>query len=139
MVKIGVSACLIGKNTKYDGTNNKNDKIIKYLKDKEVYPICPEVLGGLDIPRSPSEIIKDKVINKEGKDVTYNFEQGAIKALKFLQERGVDTIILKSKSPSCGYNKIYDGTFSGKLIDGNGMFTRLALAYNFKILTEEDF
>ena len=81
MEKILVSACLLGINCKYDGENNKNDKVIEYLKDKEVIPICPEIMGGLPTPRVPSEIKDDKVITKENKDVTNNFLKGANEVL----------------------------------------------------------
>lgn len=138
MKKIGVSACLVGKNTKYDGKNNYNEKVIEYLKDKEYVLICPEVMGGLPTPRVPSEIISNKVINKENKDVTDNFVLGANKALELLKENNVEILILKSKSPSCGYKKVYDGTFSNTLINGNGVFTKLALEKGFIIYTEKD-
>lgn len=136
---IGISACLVGKNTKYDGKNNKNDKILEYLKDKQVILFCPEVTGGLLTPRSPSEINGNKVINKDGVDVTSFFKDGAIKEINKLKEQNVKTIIVKEKSPSCGYRKIYDGSFSSTLISGSGIFTRLAIENGFKILTEEDF
>ena len=138
MKKIAVSACLVGKNTKYNGKNNYNENVINYLKDKEYILICPEVTGGLPTPRQPSEIIKDKVINKKNEDVTFNFITGANKTIKLLLSENVDTVILKSNSPSCGYGKIYDGTFLGNLIDGNGVFAELALKHNIKIYTEKD-
>lgn len=138
MDKIAVSACLVGKNTKYNGGNNYNQCVIEFLKDKDYILICPEVFGGLPTPRHPSEIINNKVINKVKDDVTSNFIDGANKAFKMLIDNNVTTLILKSNSPSCGYKKIYDGTFSGKLIDGNGIFTELALKHNLKIYTEKD-
>ena len=134
-----VSACLIGKNTKYNGGNNKNDKIIEFLKDKEYITICPEVSGGLSIPRVPSEIKKDKVINKEGKDVTYEFNLGSNKEIERVKEFGATKAILKSKSPSCGVNKVYDGTFSNTLIDGDGIFTKELKKLGIEVLTELDF
>ena len=109
MAKVAVSACLIGQNTKYDGTNNYNQAVVEYLKDKEYIVICPEVMGGLSTPRIPSERVNDKVINKENEDVTYQFVTGANVAIKMLLDNNIDTVILKSKSPSCGYGLIYDG------------------------------
>lgn len=138
MKKVAVSACLVGKNTKYDGTHNYNQKVMDYLKDKEYILICPEVLGGLPTPRVPSEIVNNKVINKENIDVTDKFISGAKKALEMLIDNNIDEVIVKSKSPSCGYKQIYDGTFTGKIIEGNGIFTTLAIQKGIKVLTEKD-
>ena len=138
MKKVAVSACLVGKNTKYDGTNNYNQYVMDYLKDKEYILICPEVLGGLPTPRVPSEIVVNKVVNKENADVTKHFVDGANMALQMLIDNNIEEVIVKSKSPSCGYKQIYDGTFTGKIIDGNGIFTALAIEKGFKILTEKD-
>ena len=137
-MKVGVSACLVGKNTKYDGGNNYNEYVIEYLKDKEVVLICPEVFGGLPTPRIPSEQLNDKVINSKNEDVTKQFNDGALISLKKLQEEKVNVLILKERSPSCGYKKIYDGTFSKSIIDGNGVFASLALKNGFTIYTESD-
>ena len=137
-MKVGVSACLVGKNTKYDGGNNYNEYVIEYLKDKEVVLICPEVFGGLPTPRIPSEQLNDKVINSKNEDVTKQFNDGALISLKKLQEENVNVLILKERSPSCGYKKIYDGTFSKTIIDGNGIFASLALKNGFTIYTESD-
>lgn len=137
-MKVGVSACLVGKNTKYDGGNNYNEYVIEYLKDKEVVLICPEVFGGLPTPRIPSEQLNDKVINSKNEDVTKQFNDGALISLKKLQEENVNVLILKERSPSCGYKKIYDGTFSKTIIDGNGVFASLALKNGFTIYTESD-
>ena len=137
-MKVGVSACLVGKNTKYDGGNNYNEYVLEYLKDKEVVLICPEVFGGLPTPRIPSEQINDKVINSKNEDVTKQFNDGALISLKKLQEENVTVLILKERSPSCGYKKIYDGTFSKTIIDGNGVFASLALKNGFTIYTESD-
>lgn len=137
-MKIAVSACLVGKNTKYDGTNNYNKAVMEYLKDKEYILICPEVTGGLPTPRVPSERVNDKVINKENIDVTHNFVIGASKTLEELKEQNIELVIVKSKSPSCGYKQIYDGTFTGTITEGNGVFTELAVKNGLKILTEKD-
>ena len=137
-MKIAVSACLVGKNTKYDGTNNYNKAVMEYLKDKEYILICPEVTGGLPTPRVPSERVKDKVINKENIDVTHNFVIGASKTLEELKKQNIELVIVKSKSPSCGYKQIYDGSFTGTIIEGNGVFTELAVKNGLKILTEKD-
>ena len=137
-MKVGVSACLVGKNTKYDGGNNYNKYVMEFLKDKDVILICPEVFGGLPTPRIPSEQINDKVINSKNEDVTKQFNDGALISLKKLQEENVTVLILKERSPSCGYKKIYDGTFSKTIIDGNGVFASLTLKNGFTIYTESD-
>lgn len=133
-----VSACLLGTNCKYNGKNNKNDKILEYIKDKYVIPICPEVFGGLSIPRIPSEIKDNSVINKEGIDVTKYFVNGSKKTLDIAKAFDIKKAILKQKSPSCGCGKIYDGTFSGNIIDGDGITTRLLKENGIEVITEED-
>ena len=143
MEKVLVSACLIGNNCKYNGKNNKNEKIIEFLKDKEVVLVCPEVMGGLSTPRLKSEILVNnetlKVINEEGKDVTFNFTKGAEIALKRALANNVKLAILKEKSPSCGVKQIYNGEFNGTKVDGSGVFTRLLIENGIKVLSEEDF
>lgn len=138
-MKIGVSSCLLGINCKYNGKSNYNESILKLKEKYELVPICPEVLGGLPTPRIPSEIINDKVINKEGIDVTYNYNLGAQKALKILKDNNISIVILKAKSPSCGKNKIYDGTFTSTLIDGNGVTVKLFLENNITVYDENDY
>lgn len=137
-MKVGISACLIGLNTKYDGKNNYNAFVMEYLKDKEYITICPEVEGGLPTPRIPSEQVGDKVINKQNEDITSNFVKGALSCLNRLKKENVTILILKSKSPSCGYKQIYDGSFSKTLIEGNGVFAKLALENGFVIYDEND-
>lgn len=138
MKKILVSACLLGTNCKYNGSNNFNEKVIEYIKDKEVIPICPEVLGGLSIPRNPSEIIGNRVINNKGKDVTKEYIKGAEEVLKLAKELNIEEALLKEKSPSCGVHKIYDGTFTNTKIDGVGITTKILKENNIKVYSEED-
>ena len=138
MEKVIVSACLLGENCKYNGKNNKNDKVLEFIKDKQVIPICPEVFGGLSTPRVPSEIKGNTVVNKDGIDVTKYFIDGANKTLSIAKKYNVKKAILKQKSPSCGYGKIYDGNFNGKIIDGYGITAKLLNNNNIDIITEED-
>ena len=133
--KILVSACLLGTNCKYSGGNNYSEEVMEYLKDYEIIPICPEQLGGLPTPRPASEIIGNKVINNEGTDVTSNYQKGAEEALKIAKLLGIKKALLKAKSPSCGNGKIYDGTFSGTLIDGDGITTKLLKENNIEVIT----
>lgn len=135
-MKIGISACLLGYNVRYDGSNKLNDKLLEILKNEELVPICPEQLASFSIPHLPLEIKNDVVYTSDGKDVSNQLLTGCNLAYENIQD--CDFLVLKSKSPSCGYKKIYDGTFSGKLIEGNGYFTRLAILNNKKVFNEED-
>lgn len=124
-MKIAVSACLLGENCKYNGGNNFSEKVAKYVEGHEVIPVCPEVLGGLSTPRTPAEIVDGIVTRKDGISVDSEFRTGAQKALDIVIENQVELVILQSRSPSCGVNTIYDGTFSGKTIPGQGVFASL--------------
>ncbi len=120
--KIIVSACLLGLSCKYNGGHNLNQRVIKYIKGKEVIPVCPEVFGGLTVPRIPSEIKNDqKIISKLGIDVTDNFNLGMKKTLELAVKNNCKKAILKDGSPSCGYKTIYDGTFTDNKITGIGI------------------
>ena len=137
-----ISACLVGINCKYNGKNNYNEKALDLVKKGIAIPICPEQLGGLTTPRNPSEIrtIDNKVhvIVSTNNDVTKEFEKGAYEVLKLAKDLNVDKVILKSKSPSCGIGKIYDGTFSNNLIDGNGILANLLIDNNIEVVDIED-
>ena len=135
---IVVSACLIGENCKYDGTNNKNQKVLDYLKDKEYVSVCPEMLGSLPCPRIPAEIKDGRVFNKEGEDVTLQFTKGAQKALEIALKNKIDMAILKESSPSCGVNTIYDGNFTSTKIKGSGITAQLFKKQGIKVITEKD-
>lgn len=137
--KVIVSACLVGVNCKYNGKNNFNEKVSEYLKDKDVILVCPEVMGGLSTPRLKSEILKDKVINELGDDVTSFFVNGAKKALDEALKNDVKVAILKQRSPSCGSKQIYNGKFNGTVVDGSGVFARMLKEHDIKVLSEEAF
>ena len=133
-----ISACLLGVNCKYSGGNNYK-KQVELLKEKyNLIPICPEIYGGLETPREPSEIVDSKVINKKGIDVTPQFKKGAEETLKLVKFYNVKLAILKEKSPSCGFKEIYDGTFSGKLKTGNGITAELLFENGIKIIGESN-
>ncbi|MBQ3106344.1 MAG: fused MFS/spermidine synthase [Eggerthellaceae bacterium] len=119
-MKIAVSACLLGRNCKYNGGNNLDEALVSQLEGHEVVAVCPEVEGGLPTPRPPAELREGRVVNAEGADVTLQFELGAQKCLKLAE--GCDLAVLKSKSPSCGVHQVYDGSFSGFLVPGKGVF-----------------
>jgi len=133
-----ISACLVGKNVKYNGSNNLCPYIDQLKEKYNLILICPEVEGGLLIPRNPAEIIKDKVINSIGEDVTYNYNKGANIALEKAKKYNVKLAILKEKSPSCGSTKIYDGTFSHTLINKSGITADLLIKNNIKVVSELD-
>ncbi len=137
-MKIMVSACLLGENCKYNGGNNFSEKVMDFLEGHEIIPVCPEVSGGLTVPRTPSEIVNGVVMASNGRDVDLEFRTGAEICLKKALEENVDLVILKSKSPSCGVKQIYDGTFSGRLIEGQGVFARLMTENAFHVMDEED-
>ena len=138
-MKIMVSACLLGDNVKYNGGNNQNNGLIKFLDDYEVIKVCPECLGGLPIPRVPSEILGNKVYNKDGVDVTDKFLLGALKTLEIAKDNNIKVAILKRNSPSCGSGMVYDGTFTKKLINGNGKTAELLQENGIVILNEDNY
>lgn len=135
-----VSACLLGINCKYNGGNNENKELIKCLKKEKIIPVCPEQLGGLGTPREPCEIIEKtdilRVVDKKGKDQTLKFLKGAEETLKIAQLCEIKEAVLKSNSPSCCSFKIYDGSFSGKLIDGVGITAYLLKTNDIKVYNE---
>lgn len=137
-MKILVSACLLGKNCKYNGGNNLNQGVLDFIEGHEVIGVCPEQLGGLSTPRLPAEIVDGVVTNKEGVSVDNEFRKGAQEALAVALENKVDLAILQSRSPSCGVKEIYDGSFSGKKIKGQGVFAKLLSARGIKVLDAED-
>ena len=138
MEKILISACLVGDKTSYDGHSNYNDKIKLLLEKYELVPFCPEVEGGLRVPRRPSERKGDKVIMDNGKDVTGNFQKGAELALNICQYLGIKIAILKERSPSCGSKQIHDGSFKNKLIPGEGVTTEVLRKKGITVIYEEE-
>ena len=143
-----VSACLCGINCRYDGGNNLDGRVLKLLKEGKVIPVCPEQLGGLATPRDPCEILdgdgfdvidgKATIIGSGSNDITSKFLKGAYETLKIAQQVGATCAVLKAKSPSCGVSKIYDGTFSSTLRQGNGVTTQLLLSKGIDVFTEEN-
>ena len=132
-----VSACLLGENCKYNGGNNACQEIIVYLKDKEYISVCPEVLGGLPTPRPCAERVGCRIMNNAGEDVTEAFCIGAEKTLAAAKENHCELCILQVRSPSCGAGIIYDGTFSGRLVEGNGLTAQLLMDHGFKVISSE--
>ncbi len=138
-MKILISACLAGENCKYNGGNNRNPAVLKQLSDCEVLTVCPEVLGGLPTPRVPAEIRGGVVMTKDGRSVDTEYRLGAEKTLEIAKKFRPDRVILQSRSPSCGVNQRYDGTFSGTLIRAPGVTAELLMANGFHVVDAEDF
>lgn len=122
--KYVVSACLAGHKCRYDGEAKTQQTIQELVESGQAIAVCPEQLGGLSTPRPPAEQRDQRVLTNTGKNVTQNFNRGAELALEIACQFNATAAVLKSKSPMCGYGKIYDGTFQGKLINGNGKFTK---------------
>lgn len=137
-MKVAVSSCLLGINCKYSGGNNYHDELNRWLKEHEITAVCPEVLGGLPVPRASCEIRNEKVKTKSGDDKTKEYRRGAEKALAQVRENGCELVILQARSPSCGVCHIYDGTFSEKLIEGSGIFARMLREQGIPALDTEN-
>ena len=137
-MKIMVSACLMGENCKYNGGSNRNEKVLELIQDHEVILICPEVMGGLPTPRIPAEITEDRVMTRDGRDVTGEYQRGARLALALAEKEQPDLIILQSRSPSCGVKQRYDGTFSGTLTEGPGVTAQLLMENGFRCIDAEE-
>lgn len=135
-MKIAVSACLLGHNCKYSGGNNRSQKVLDYIEGHEIIPVCPEVTGGLPVPRVPVELKNGRAINRNGEDVTDFFLKGVEKEMVKMQD--IDLAILQSRSPSCGCKQIYDGTFSKTLIDGKGMFAQALAEAGIPLMDGDD-
>ena len=131
-----VSACLAGINCRFDGRNNENKEIVKLVNEGKAIPVCPEQLGGLSTPRKPCEIKNGRVINEDKEDVTEYFINGANKVLKICEKYNCKKAILKSKSPSCGSDKIFNGEFNGVSIDGDGITTMLLKENGIEVISE---
>ncbi|WP_320007578.1 DUF523 domain-containing protein [Maridesulfovibrio sp.] len=131
-----VSGCLAGLCCRYDGGDNADERVMRLVSEGKAIPVCPEQLGGLTTPRPPCEIVNGKVMSNEGEDVTDKFMHGAKEALKLAKLSGSRKAILKARSPSCGIGRIYDGSFNGKLIDGDGLFAAMLRTEGFELETE---
>ena len=139
-----VSACLLGQNCKYNGGNNLNEDVVEFCKNHKYVTVCPESAGKLPTPRPPAEKVGGRIVDKDGKDVTDAFLRGADISLKSCIEMArlsgeeIEGAILKANSPSCGVGQIYDGTFSGTLTEGNGVFAGMLKRLGIEIITEKE-
>lgn len=137
-MKIMVSACLLGENCKYNGGNNRSEAVLRYVEGHQVIPVCPEVLGGLPVPRIPCEIVDGVVTDRSGVSRDEEFRKGAAIALALAEEEQIHEAVLQSRSPSCGVKAIYDGTFTGTLKAGQGIFARQLSERGIKVTDSDD-
>lgn len=138
-MNILVSACLLGINCRYDGTGVLVEGLRDELSRHNLIPVCPEQLGGLMTPRTPAERVGDRIRTKDGEDVTESYMRGANEVLKLAKLYDCKMAILKERSPSCGCGKIYDGTFKGIIIDGNGVTVELLERNGIKVVGESSY
>ena len=138
LMKIAVSACLLGEKCRYDGTDRFNEELYELLKGHTVVPVCPEVMGGLSVPHEPCEIKGNYVYTRDGKDITDYIMLGVSNSLEMYYGYDCDFAILKTKSPSCGKGQTYDGTYNGQLIEGDGLLVRELKGDNEEVFTEEE-
>ena len=136
--KLLISACLLGVPCRYDGRSKPSEAAVALSEQYELIPFCPECYGGLPTPRPPAEICGERVVTREGKDVTAEYTRGAESALALCQALKIKDACLKAKSPSCGNREIYDGTFSGTRVSGEGITVRLLKKHGIRVFSEED-
>ena len=139
MANILVSACLLGIECRYKGDGCLCEGIKALAERHTLIPVCPEQLGGLATPRPPAERQGDKVLNREGQDVTEAYALGAQRALRIARLNHVSAAVMKAKSPSCGSGRVYDGTFSGRLIPGDGVCAQALKQAGIAVFSEEDY
>ena len=136
-MRILVSACLLGVACRYDGGSQPCEKILALAEKHVLIPVCPEQLGGLPTPRPPAEIREERMVNRMGEDVTASFRRGAEETLRLARLLRCEAAIFKARSPSCGCGSVYDGSFSGALISGDGVTARLLRESGIPVQTEE--
>ena len=134
--RILVSACLLGVNCRYNGERKKLEGIERLMERAELIPVCPEILGGLPTPRPPAERVGERVMNREGADVTEAYQRGAQETLRLAELFGAKVALLKERSPSCGMGKIHDGSFQGRIVDGSGVTAELLSSHGISVYGE---
>lgn len=131
-----ISACLLGIRCRYDGQSKPLGCLEALQRSHVLVPVCPEVLGGLPTPRVPAERQGERVMTRDGRDVTDAYQQGAEEALRLARMAGCACALLKERSPSCGCGRIYDGSFTGALCEGDGVCAALLKGHGVKVLGE---
>lgn len=137
-MKILVSACLLGKNCKYNGGNNYSPAVAEFVRDKAVLPICPELMAGMGCPRIPIEIVDGVLMDRDGRNVDTAMREAVEMAMKQLSSEEIQCAVLQSRSPTCGVNQVYDGSFTGKLIPGTGIFAQALKDIGYRVIDAED-
>ena len=137
-MKILVSTCLLGENCKYNGGNNYNPAVAEFVKDKEVLPICPEMMAGMGCPRIPIEIVDGVLMDRDGNNVDAAMRKAVEQAMEMIREEDIQCAVLQSRSPTCGVNQIYDGSFTGKLIEGSGVLAQALKLVGYRVVDAED-
>ena len=137
-MKILVSACLMGENCKYNGGNNYNAAVVEYVKGKHVLPICPEMMAGMGCPRTPIEIVDGVLMDRNGNNVDAVMREAVAQAMEMIRKENIRCAILQSRSPTCGVNEVYDGSFSGKLVPGSGVLAQALKAVGYQVIDAED-
>ncbi len=135
-MKVLVSACLLGKNCKYNGGNNYSEAVAAFLKGREVIPVCPEECLG--VPRISMEIVDGVLMDQEGKCVDPAMRQSVREILEGLELEQIECAVLKSRSPTCGVKQVYDGSFSGRLVDGMGVLAQALQAAGCRVIDSEE-
>ena len=138
MTKVLVSGCLLGENCKYNGGNNYNPRVVEFLKDKEVISVCPEIMAGMGCPRNPIEIVDGVLTDCHGKNVDSLIRKSVMEIMERIRDEEIQCAVLQSRSPTCGVNQVYDGTFSGKLIPGSGVFAKSLMDAGYLVIDGED-
>lgn len=138
-MRILVSACILGDNCKYNGKSNRNQFAIDLMKYHEIIPICPEILAGMPTPRPCAEIVNGVVMDENGNDVHAEYISAVEMALSKIENLDIDLAVLQSRSPTCGVNQIYDGSFSGNLKTGMGLFAQALKQKGYTVIDIETY
>jgi len=137
-MKIVVSACLLGENCKYNGGNNYCPRVVEFTQGKKVIPVCPEMAAGFGCPRIPMEIVNGRLKNREGTDLHDAMDKAIASILAELEGEEIACAVLKSRSPTCGVRQVYDGTFSGTLVSGMGLFAQALHQKGIPVIDSEE-
>lgn len=137
-MKVLVSACLLGENCKYNGGNNYSGAVAEFVRGKEILPICPELMAGMGCPRTPIEIVDGVLTDRDGKNVDAAMRAAVEMVMKQISSEEIQCVVLQSRSPTCGVNQVYDGSFSGKLIPGVGIFVQALKEAGYRVIDAED-
>ena len=137
-MKVLVSACLLGENCKYNGGNNYSSAVMDFVTGKEAIPVCPEMKAGYGCPRIPIEIVDGVLFDRDGNNVDAPMRQAICDILEDIQDEEIACAVLKARSPTCGVHQVYDGTFSGTLVDGMGLFAKALQDAGYTVIDDEE-